>query len=719
VAQERPPAQAAASQAAASQAAASQAAASQVAMRKHNLMPTPAVVRFLTGSLNIDSSFNVAVDGFSDDRLKSAIDRACRRLGNQVGFEINRKVSTDPATATLVIKCQGAGKAIPAVDENETYWLEVTTRQAALNAPTVVGIIRGLETFLQLLGHDQTGYFIPSVSIQDKPRFQWRGLLVDVARHYEPPEVMKRTLDGMAAVKLNVLHWHLTDDQGFRVESHRYPELAKLGSDGLYYTQDQIREIITYARDRGIRVVPEFDMPGHITSWLVSHPELGSASGPYRIERGMGIFHPAFDPTREDLYKFLEGFYAEMALLFPDDYMHIGGDENEGSQWSANQKIQEFMKQKGIENNQALQAYFNQRLYKILKRHGKRMMGWDEILTPDLPKDVLVQSWRGPQSLAQAAKQGVDGILSSGYYIDLMYPASKHYLVDPMPAGSELDQQQAAHILGGEATMWGEWVSPENIDSRIWPRTAAIAERFWSQATVNDVDDMYRRLEVVSRELEDLGLGHERNVNVILRRLAGTSDISALRTLVDLVEPVKEYNRGRLHPQTTLAPLTRIVDAARPDSQAARRLQSLVDGLLGDAPRFEVYRDQLHTTLTGWRDLNPRLDRMIEASPALQNAAPLAQDLEEIGRIGLEALSFVSTGNSPPEGWRQSRLDFLSKAAKPRAELEFAIIPAARELVVAASSRADLDGMAPDEWLKRVKANASAKPPDSKASASQ
>ena len=699
VAQERPPA--------------------QVATRKHNLMPTPAVLRFLTGSLNIDSSFNVAVDGFSDDRLKSAIDRACRRLGNQVGFEINRKVSTDPATATLVIKCQGAGKAVPAVDENETYWLEVTTRQAALNAPTVVGIIRGLETFLQLLDHDQTGYFIPSVSIQDKPRFQWRGLLVDVARHYEPPEVMKRTLDGMAAVKLNVLHWHLTDDQGFRVESHRYPELAKMGSDGLFYTQDQIREIITYARDRGIRVVPEFDMPGHITSWLVSHPELGSASGPYRIERGMGIFHPAFDPTREDLYKFLEGFYAEMALLFPDDYMHIGGDENEGSQWSANQKIQEFMKQKGIENNQALQAYFNQRLYKILKRHGKRMMGWDEILTPDLPKDVLVQSWRGPQSLAQAAKQGVDGILSSGYYIDLMYPASKHYLVDPMPAGSELDQQQAAHILGGEATMWGEWVSPENIDSRIWPRTAAIAERFWSQATVNDVDDMYRRLAVVSRELEDLGLGHERNVNVILRRLAGTSDISALRTLVDLVEPVKEYNRGRLHPQTTLAPLTRFVDAARPDSQAARRLQSLVDGLLGDAPRFEVYRDQLHTTLTGWRDLNPRLDRMIEASPALQNAAPLAQDLEEIGRIGLEALSFISTGNSPPEGWRQARLDFLSKAAKPRAEVEFANITAARELVVAASSRADLDGMAPDEWLKRVKANASAKPPDSKSAPSQ
>jgi hexosaminidase len=687
--------------------------------RKHNVMPVPAVMRFLPGSLNIDSSFNVAVDGFSDDRLKSAIDRACRRLGNQVGFEITRKVSTDSATATLVVKCQAAGKPIPAVDENESYWLEVSTRQAALNAPTVVGAIRGLETFLQLLDRDQTGYFIPAVSIQDKPRFPWRGLLIDVARHFEPPDVMKRTLDGMAAVKLNVLHWHLTDDQGFRVESRRYPDLAKLGSDGLYYTQDQIRDIIAYARERGIRVVPEFDMPGHVTSWLVSHPDLGSAPGPYQIERGMGIFLPAFDPTREELYKFLDGFFAEMALLFPDDYMHIGGDENEGKQWDKNPKIQDFMKGKGIDSNRALQAYFNQRLFKILKKHGKRMMGWDEILSPDLPKEVVVQSWRGAESLAQAARQGFDGILSSGYYIDLMHPAYKHYLVDPLPASSDLDQQQAAHILGGEATMWSEWVNPENIDSRIWPRTAAIAERFWSQASINDVDDMYRRLAVVSRELEDLGLGHERNVDVILRRLAGTIDTAALRTLVDLVEPVKDYNRGRLHPQTTLAPLTRIVDAARPDSQTARHLQGLVDGLLGDAPRFEVYRDQLHTIFVSWRDLDPELDRRIEASPALQNAAPLARDLEEMGKIGLEALSFIATGNSPPEGWRGSKLEFLARAAKPRAEVEFAIIPAARELVVAASSRAELNSMAPDEWLKRVKTNASGKPPDSKPSPSQ
>jgi len=230
---------------------------------------------------------------------------------------------------------------------------------------------------------------------------------------------------------------------------------------------------------------------------------------------------------------------------------------------------------------------------------------------------------------------------------------------------------------------------------------------------------MYRRLEAVSRELEDLGLGHDRNVDVILRRLAGTSETGALRTLVDLVEPVKEYNRGRLHPQTTLAPLTRLVDAARPDSQSARHLQGLVDGLLADAPRFELYRDQLHTTFVSWRDLDPRLARIIEASPALQNAVPLAQDLEEMGRIGLEALSFIRTGNSPPEGWRQSRLEFITRAAKPRAEVEFATIPALRELVIAASSRSELNGMAPDEWLKRVKATASPKPPGPTASSSQ
>src|SRR5215510_9073631 len=483
--------------------------------RQHRLMPVPASVAFHTGRLKIDSSFTALVKGHSDARLEAAINRISRRLEGRTGFEFSRAAVSDPESANLLIQCSGPGKPVPSLGEDESYSFDVSDKQAVLKAATVTGVMRGLETFLQLLEGDRSGYFLPSVSIQDKPRFPWRGLLIDVGRHYEPMEVLKRNLDGMAAVKLNVLHWHLTEDQGFRIESKRYPRLHQMGSDGLYYTQEQVREIIAYARERGIRVMPEFDMPGHATSWLVGHPEFGSAPGPYTIERRAGIFEPAFDPTRDELYKFLEGFFTEIVPLFPDEYFHIGGDENEGKQWSKNPQIQAFMQKKGIKDNHALQAYFNQRISKIIQKLGKKMIGWDEILHPDLPQTTAIHSWRGAQSLADAARKGYDGILSSGYYINLSQPTWKHYKADPIPADSTLTDAEKAHILGGEATMWGEWVNAETIDSRIWPRTAAIAERLWSPREVTDVDDMYRRLNIISLQLEELGLTHEKNVEMM------------------------------------------------------------------------------------------------------------------------------------------------------------------------------------------------------------
>ena len=374
--------------------------------QEHNLMPVPAAVQFDSGRLAIDSSFRFAVTGYSDDRLLAGLARMLKRLEGRTVLGFPRDPLTDEGSAALVVQTHGPGLDVPAVDENESYRLEVTAKQARLIAPTVVGALRGMETLLQLVESDRNGYYLPAVTIQDQPRFPWRGLLIDVGRHYEPMEVLKRNLDAMAAVKLNVLHWHLSEDQGFRVESKKFPKLHLMGSDGLYYTQDQVREIIAYARARGIRVVPEFDIPGHSTSWLVGYPELGSAPGPYAIERGAGIFEPALDPTREQVYKFLDTFFGEMAALFPDAYMHIGGDENKGKQWDRNPSIQAFMKDKGIKDNPALQAYYNQRLLKILQKHGKKMIGWDEVLQPELPKDVVIHSWRGPASLAEAAKKG-------------------------------------------------------------------------------------------------------------------------------------------------------------------------------------------------------------------------------------------------------------------------------------------------------------------------
>ena len=660
-------------------------AQTRVAVSSLNLMPVPASVQLETGRLPITSEFTVATKGHTDERLRAGILRMTKRLAGRTVLTLPLELGNDENAATLVVQSSRAGATIPSLNEDESYSLEISGKQARLVAPTVVGALRGLETFLQLVQADRDGYYLPAARINDRPRFPWRGLMIDIARHYQPPDVLKRNLDAMAAVKLNVFHWHLTEDQGFRVESKKFPKLHLMGSDGQYYTQDQVREIIAYAAERGIRVIPEFDIPGHATSWLVGHPELGSAPGPYKIERGAGIFEPALDPTREQTYKFLDGFLGEMAALFPDAYMHIGGDENEGKQWDRNPQIQAFMKEKGIKDNHALQAYFNVRVLKILQKHKKKMIGWDEILQPELPRDVVIHSWRGTSALAEAAKKGYDGILSNGYYIDLIFPASQHYKADPIPADSTLTPEEAKHVLGGEATMWSEWVSPETIDSRIWPRTAAIAERLWSPRNVTDVDDMYRRLAVISRQLEELGSTHEKNRPMLLRRLANSENIAPLATLASVIEPVKEYRRYQMRKQTMLSPLTGLVDAARPDSGAARQFAARVDGFLSDTPRFQLYRSELRDSLTNWRDAGTMLEPMIDRAPGLQEARPLAKNLAEVGAAGLEALSYLSTGTVATTQWRDAQLSKLDEAAKPKAALELMVVPSVRKLVMAAA----------------------------------
>src|ERR1041385_5597069 len=651
---------------------------------KLNLMPVPVSIKFHPERLAVDANFRVATRGHSDARLQAGIARFIKRLEGRTVLTFAPGLAPDDQTTPLIIHCDGPGKDIPSVTENESYRIDITRRQAMLTAPTVVGALRGLETLLQLLDADRNGYFFPGVQIDDRPRFPWRGLMIDSARHFQTMDVLKRNLDGMAAVKMNVFHWHLSEDQGFRVESKKFPKLHQLGSDGNYYTQEQVKEIIAYARDRGIRVYPEFDIPGHSTSWLVGYPELGSAPGPYTIERRPGIFEPALDPTREEVYKFLDTFLGEMAALFPDDYLHIGGDENEGKQWDRNPAIQAFMKEKGIKDNHGLQAYFNTRLLKILQKHKKKMIGWDEILQPELPKDIVIHSWRGTAALADAARKGYDGILSNGYYIDLLQPASQHYVPDPLPADSTLTPEEAKHVLGGEATMWAEWVTPETIDSRIWPRTAAIAERLWSPRTVTDVPDMYRRLAVINLQLEELGLTHKRNQNMMLRRLVRNDDIGPLRTLVSVIEPVKEYRRYDQRPQTMLSPLTGVVDAALPDSDTARKFNWMVSEFLNDGPRYQLYRAELSQMLSDWQTAGASLSPVIDRSPALKEIKPLAHNLSQLGATGLEALSYLKLGMPPPRDWREQSLAKGEEAAKPYGALEFVVIAGVKQLVNAA-----------------------------------
>jgi hexosaminidase len=655
-----------------------------LAQSTRGLMPVPASVSWKAGKLRFTKDFKVSFIGQTDDRLRNYVLRALRRLEHRTVIELPREFSTSQTNAGMVVETHSTGNPTPKLGDDESYILEISDHQARLTASTTVGAMRGIETFLQLLEADNDGFFFPAVSIADKPRFPWRGLLIDSGRHYQPVEVLKRNLDAMAAVKLNVLHWHLTEDQGFRVESKKLPELHRLGSDGLFYTQDEVRDIIRYAADRGIRVMPEFDMPGHATSWLVSHPEIASGPGPYKIERQPGIFDPTMDPTNEKTYKLLKVFFKEMAALFPDTYMHIGGDENEGKQWNANPKIQAFMKENDIKSNHELQTYFNKRILKFLQKDAKIMMGWDEIFQPDLPKDVVIHSWRGQKALAEAAKQGYQGVLSNGYYIDLIYPASDHYAVDPLPANTGLSPEEQKRILGGEATMWSEWVSPETIDSRIWPRTAAIAERLWSPRSVNDVDDMYRRLGVIDRLLEDLGLTQRKNQQKMLRLLADRDNVEALEEFVSVIEPVKEYRRYELRPQDMLAPLTGLIDAARPDAAGARSFNLAVNNMLAGKNR-EVNMARLRSMLNEWHRSQPELIEIMTNSPALAEAGQLAVDFGELNRIALESLDAIERGNSRDAAWRDTNLRSLDAIAKPKAALEIMIVPGVRKLVAAAS----------------------------------
>jgi hexosaminidase len=654
-----------------------------------SLMPLPAKVEMGSGQLLIDSAFSVAITGHNDARMRHAATRFLSNLRTRTGMTLLDMAVSKLPPATLVIEVEGTTKSIQAVEEDESYVLTVSNIGAQIHAATELGAMHGLQTFLQLLETTPAGFAVPGISIDDKPRFPWRGLMIDASRHFMPLDVVKRNIDGMEAVKLNVLHWHLSDDQGFRVESKRFPKLQELGSDGLYYTQEEIKEVIAYARDRGIRVVPEFDIPGHTTALLTAYPEIASAPGPFHIERNWGVFNPTIDPTKEATYKFLDVFLEEMISLFPDHYFHIGGDEVNGKEWNDNLNIREFKRAHHLATNDDLQAYFNKRVERIVTKYGKTMIGWDEILSPNLPKTAVIQSWRGAQSLADAAKQGHRGILSAGYYLDLAWPAVQHYVVDPMPpASAGLTPEEESRILGGEACMWSEYVSPENVDSRIWPRMAAIAERFWSPQSAQDVNSMYERLAAISQQLDWLGLTHNSSYPVMLRRIAGTNRISDLRALADIVEPTKGYTRMKTAAvkPTALVPLNRLVDAARPESMAARQFSEMVDAFLANQSDLRS-KDTLIQMLNQWHEAALALPPLEEKSFLMKELTPVSQSLRDASAAGLQALDFLRENTSAPDEWRTSALNTLDAASQTQAQVTLAIVPAIRKLVVASGGQ--------------------------------
>ena len=662
------------------------------------LMPWPAQVSLGEGTLRIGVDFSIVTTGTgsTDSRVTGLRLRTIARLARQTGLPLRTAVAPpEPANLTiapaaLTIAIEKRNHAAPQkLGDDESYALVISSDRIRLSADSPLGAMRGVETFLQLVTPCSSGapaFCVPLAEIHDQPRFPWRGLSLDVSRHFIPVEGIKRTLDGMAAVKLNVLHWHLSDDQGFRVESKRYPKLQQLGSDGLFYTQAEIRDVIVYARDRGIRIVPEFDVPGHSTAgWRL--PRTWPA-GPGRIRsctkrtaRWARWTPPATTPTVSST--------ASLAKwpLFPDEYFHIGGDEVSAREWNSQPKIRAFMKSHKLANAAALQAYFNKRIQKMLAKDHKKMEGWDEILAPDLPKTILIQSWRGTKSLAEAARQGYPGILSAGYYLDLMQSSGQHYAVDPFNGdATTLAPEEQARILGGEAAQWEELVTPETLDAKLWPRLAAIAERFWSPQSVTDPASMYTRLESTSRWLEWLGLTQYSNLELMRKRLAGGTPVGPLDAFAAMLEPVKGYERHR-SPYGASTPFNQLVDAIPPESDAARRFRDAVDQYLAvptpaGAAALQLQMDlrtQLAAQLVEWSRAASEVRPFLESNSLLAEDAPVADAAVIMCKAGTEALGYV---DSPaPEGWRKSTLDAVKNASSHAAGLLLPFAPAVQKLV--------------------------------------
>jgi len=638
------------------------------------LMPWPKEIKQFPGKFLIDKDFSVSINSDDKGRVHLATTKFLRRLSEQSGIFLNKDFpEKNVKDASLLIHFNEVAPLSLGIDES--YLLTIDSQQIQIQAKTDIGAMHALQTLLQLLSFNKTSYYFPNINIKDAPRFAWRGLLIDVGRHFQPVTVIKRNLDAMAFVKMNVFHWHLSEDQGFRVEVKSRPKLHELASDGLYYTQSQIKDIVKYADNLGIRVVPEFDIPGHATSWLVAYPEMASKEKTYKTQRFAGVFDPTLDPTKEITYQILDDVFSEMATLFPDVYFHIGGDENEGKHWDENKKIQAFMKKNGFKTHHDLQTYFNIRVQKILKKNHKIMMGWDEIFQPDLPKDVVIHSWRGKESMIKAAKKGYKTVLSKGFYIDLLLSVNHHYKNDPLKDNYGLTEKESKNILGGEATMWGELVTPLTIDSRIWPRTAAIAERLWSAKEVRDIPFMRKRLKAINLDLEKIGITHIRNRDVILRNIAESEEILSLQNLTKIYEPLKGYTRNKGGTEyKTFSPFTLFADACTADAEDAYSFHLLVDDFVKNPSKEKQQKIILY--LDKWIK-NDFLFQRINNNPktaVLENASKNLKEIAILIKKGFDR-NFIN------HSIKKSASLILTQLKKPVADTELMIIKSLETLV--------------------------------------
>jgi len=634
-------------------------------------MPMPAALQTLPTSIVIGRTMAVTWTGFRSPWLDAALERFRTRLERRTGMEI--LFGTADASVKLTIHCHADDPQALTPDVRGDYRLEVGPDEIRIDAQGPVGVDYALSTLLQLARSGADGFSFSGATIADQPRYRWRGILIDAARHFISIDGLKRQIDMMELLKLNVLHVHLSDAEGFRLESKTLPLLHRRGGHRQYYTQAEMRDVIAYAAERAVRIVPEFDVPAHTGSWLLAYPEF--AAGDIGKHPENALAEEVMDPSNPALYRALDRFFGEIAALFPDSYVHIGGDEVNGKQWTESARISRFKKAHHLADNHALQAYFTRRIQKILAARGKRVIGWDEVLDDDLEKSILVQSWRSSTMTAKSVFQGYQTIVSAGSYLDTLLSADHLYAIDPADVNGfgidpeqwraikalpntdwlidemrldrslPLTDSQKQLIIGGEAALWGETVTEEMLDIGLWPRAAAYAERLWTPSEKVDLADMRRRLVDIDRYLAMMGAQHYGAQRTMLARLA-PQDPDALVTLTMAIEPAKYFVRWHAIHDAKAAPqiFNQVADAAFPESMLALRIDLLVDTVIATPGTETAAGRTLRSLFEIWRANDARIQDLPQAKGVLADAALMSQDLQGLASLGLAALDRIEHG---------------------------------------------------------------------------
>lgn len=473
------------------------------------------------------------------------------------------QVTDDAARAQIRFRLDAA-----ADDNAEGYVLDVTRKGIDVRARTEAGLFYGAVTAAQLLTGDTAGQ-AAAAHISDAPRFVWRGFMLDSARHFQSMDEIKKLLDTMAQHKLNTFHWHLTDDQGWRMEIKRYPKLTEVGSCRVplgdagrntatgeprrycgYYTQDQIREIVAYAAARHIQVIPEIDVPGHATAAIVAYPELGTTDQKLVINNEWGVFPNLFN-TEDSTFQFLENVLEEVTQMFPARYVHVGGDEAVKDQWIASRRVQQRMRELGAKDEMEMQSHIMKRLEKFLEQHDRRLIGWDEILEGGLPPEATVMSWRGTEGGLKAANEGHDVVMSpvTHMYMDYLQtdspneppgrpttiPLRKVYEFEPVPDALAADKR--SHILGLQANMFTEHTrNDRNLEHNLFPRLAAVAETGWSPQAARGFDGFLQRLPRQLQRYHAMGIAYAQTPFQV--DMQATGDYGSGKTQVTLDNPL-------------------------------------------------------------------------------------------------------------------------------------------------------------------------------------